>query len=521
VIIKASQRGFARNLANHLASTNDNDHVTLMEIRGVIGQSIHAALLEMEAISQGTQCRKPFFSVSFNPPPNVNVSHKAFEQAFDALEESLGLQGQPRIAVFHEKNARRHAHVVWLRVQIDAMKAIRMSHFKRKCVEVSRLLYLRHGWDMPAGFKDSRLKDPFGLSTAEWQQNLRQNIDPKEIKELCQAVWKQSASLLEFQRELEDKGLFLARGDRRGFVVVDRGCKVYSLSRYGGIASRALNERLGKPDLLPSVEMIKQKIRTIYNQSVRETIAKHEVQQASELANLTLTKRELLEVQREERKAWVQKKRRGMFSAAFRVLAEVSNSLSQQFAKASGIHLMRSRRKRNKRQNKIETSNETWEGMVFRHNHESRKIQSHINTMRGKHRDERTALAKRIIAERRGELTSNSLSSETEFTEKTSSDIRLGETLEDYRGKRTVDRKGRKSKKRYIYSTAKNRKAKRVSRIDAAFLKRKRNSPRFKRFLDKQVKTPKCQQKFNQVAGEATYDVTPLLQKKGLVPRAE
>mgnify|MGYP006957642888 FL=1 len=191
MIIKASQRGFARNLANHLASTNDNDHVTLMEIRGVIGQSIHAALLEMEAISQGTQCRKPFFSVSFNPPSNVNVSHKAFEQAFDALEKSLGLQGQPRIAVFHEKNARRHAHVVWLRVQVDAMKAIRMSHFKRKCVELSRLLYLRHGWDMPAGFKDSRLKDPFGLSTAEWQQNLRQNIDPKEIKALCQAAWKQ------------------------------------------------------------------------------------------------------------------------------------------------------------------------------------------------------------------------------------------------------------------------------------------------------------------------------------------
>ena len=521
MIIKASQRGFARNLANHLASTNDNDHVTLMEIRGVIGQSIHAALLEMEAISQGTRCRKPFFSVSFNPPPNVDVSHKAFEQAFDALEESLGLQGQPRIAVFHEKSARRHAHVVWLRVQIDAMKAIRMSHFKRKCVELSRLLYLRHGWDMPAGFKDSRLKDPFGLSTAEWQQNLRQNIDPKEIKALCQAAWKQSASLLEFQKELEEKGLFLASGDRRVFVVVDRACKVYSLSRYGGIASRALNERFAKPDLLHSVQVIKKKIRLIYNRSAREAIAMQEVQQVSELANLTLTKRELIEVQRGERTAWILKNNSDMFSAAFRVLAGISKSLSQQFAKVSGIHLMRGRRERNKRQDKIETSNETWEGMVLRQNHESRKIQNHINAIRTKHRDERTALAKQIVAERRGELTSINKSSKTEFTEKTSSDIRLGETLESYRGKRIVDRKGRKSVKRYMYRTAKKRKAKRVSRVDAALLKRKRNSPRFRWFLDKQVQTPECQQPFNQVAGEAACEATPLRQKRGLVPRAE
>ena len=259
----------------------------------------------------------------------------------------------------------------------------------------------------------------------------------------------------------------------------------------------------------------------IYNRSAREAIAMQEVQQVSELANLTLTKRELIEVQRGERTAWILKNNSDMFSAAFRVLAGISKSLSQQFAKVSGIHLMRGRRERNKRQDKIETSNETWEGMVLRQNHESRKIQNHINAIRTKHRDERTALAKQIVAERRGELTSINKSSKTEFTEKTSSDIRLGETLESYRGKRIVDRKGRKSVKRYMYRTAKKRKAKRVSRVDAALLKRKRNSPRFRWFLDKQVQTPECQQPFNQVAGEAACEATPLRQKRGLVPRAE
>ena len=49
------------------------------------------------------------------------------------------------------------------------------------------------------------------------------------------------------------------------------------------------------------------KIRLIYNRSAREAIAMQEVQQVSELANLTLTKRELIEVQRGERTAWILK----------------------------------------------------------------------------------------------------------------------------------------------------------------------------------------------------------------------
>ena len=44
MIIKASQRSGARNLANHLMNDQTNDHVDLYEVRGLIGQSLHAAL---------------------------------------------------------------------------------------------------------------------------------------------------------------------------------------------------------------------------------------------------------------------------------------------------------------------------------------------------------------------------------------------------------------------------------------------------------------------------------------------
>jgi hypothetical protein len=39
-----------------------------------------------------------------------------FELAIERIEERLGLQGQPRAIVIHEKNARVHAHCVWSRI---------------------------------------------------------------------------------------------------------------------------------------------------------------------------------------------------------------------------------------------------------------------------------------------------------------------------------------------------------------------------------------------------------------------
>ena len=91
MIIKASQRGGYRNLANHLTNAQDNDHVTFYETRGMIGNSLHAALAEIDAVSQGTRCRQPMFSVSFNPPEYADVTHEQFEQAFEKLEAKLGL----------------------------------------------------------------------------------------------------------------------------------------------------------------------------------------------------------------------------------------------------------------------------------------------------------------------------------------------------------------------------------------------------------------------------------------------
>lgn len=125
MILKGSQRAGARNLAVHLMRADDNEHVELHEVRGFMAHDVLGALQEAEAMSKGTRCQQYLFSLSLNPPQqeSVPVPVQSFETAIDQAEERLGLSGQPRAVVFHEKEGRRHAHAVWSRIDADTMTA--------------------------------------------------------------------------------------------------------------------------------------------------------------------------------------------------------------------------------------------------------------------------------------------------------------------------------------------------------------------------------------------------------------
>src|SRR5690606_33512002 len=98
--------------------------------------------------------------------------------AIDAIEHKLGLSGQPRAIVFHEKDGRRHAHAVWSRIDAEQMKAINLPHYKLKLRDVSKQLFLEHGWQLPRGFVSGRERDPASFTHAEWEQAKRAGHDP-------------------------------------------------------------------------------------------------------------------------------------------------------------------------------------------------------------------------------------------------------------------------------------------------------------------------------------------------------
>ncbi|MGI9505989.1 MAG: relaxase/mobilization nuclease domain-containing protein, partial [Geminicoccaceae bacterium] len=116
MILKGNRRGGGMQMALHLLNAQDNEHVTIHEMRGFISDSLTEALTEAYAISRGTRCRKFLYSLSLNPPETEIVPVEVFETAINDIEKQLGFAGQPRAIVFHEKEGRRHAHCVWSRI---------------------------------------------------------------------------------------------------------------------------------------------------------------------------------------------------------------------------------------------------------------------------------------------------------------------------------------------------------------------------------------------------------------------
>jgi len=254
MILKGNSRANGRNLALHLLNVEDNEHSVVHQLSGFMSDDLIGVFGEIEAISQGTKCRQYLFSLSLSPSQTANVSVAEFEEAIAKIEKRLGLVGQPRAIVFHEKKGRRHAHCVWSRIDVANMKAINLSHYKRKLTNISRELYIEHHWEMPAGLKNKKDRNAYEYTHVEAQQANRAKLEPADLKKLFKDCWEVSDSCSAFAAALWENGFCLARGDRRGFVAVDQQGKVYSLSRWCGVKTKELRSRFGNPDDLPSVE---------------------------------------------------------------------------------------------------------------------------------------------------------------------------------------------------------------------------------------------------------------------------
>lgn len=258
MILKGNQRSGGRQMALHLLNAEQNEHVNVHQIRGFIADDILGALNEAYALSKGTQCKQYMYSLSLSPPQEAHVPVEVFEETLARIEKKLGLEGQPRVVVFHEKEGRRHAHCVWSRIDIDSMTAVNISHPKLKLNDIAKSLYLEHGWQMPEGFRNKAHQNPLNFTRAQWQQAARIGRNAQDIKQELQECWAISDNKKSFENALASSGYILAKGDKHGFVVIDTHGEIYSLSRQLGVNKKSLGERLGREETLPSVETAKE-----------------------------------------------------------------------------------------------------------------------------------------------------------------------------------------------------------------------------------------------------------------------
>lgn len=301
MILKASQRGGGKQLGLHLLKMEDNEHVDVHEIRGFLSEDIVGALKEAHAASRGTRCKQFLFSVSLSPPPEERVPVETFESAISRIEQRTGLEGHPRIIVFHEKEGRRHAHAVWSRIDAATMTARNLPFFKSKLRDLSRELYLEQGWKMPRGLMNSREADPRNFTLKEWQQAKRMGRDALNLKELMQECWAVSDSHAAFAQALQARGFTLAKGDRRGHVAITPEGEVLSVARYTGKKTKDIEARLGKSDRLPSVAEAKAQLAKDLSATFKRHMREADEQKRRDLAPLEAKRQAMVQQQRQER----------------------------------------------------------------------------------------------------------------------------------------------------------------------------------------------------------------------------
>lgn len=265
MIIKGNARAGGANLAAHLMNTRDNDRVEVAEIRGMAANDVRGAFMEMEAVAAGTQCEKYLYSLSLNP--TTSMTRAQYATAITVIEEKLGLTDQPRAIVFHHKaskttgESREHCHIVWSRIDPETMKAKQLSFDRQKLRSAARELAHIFQHELPDGLKHDRgperFQDRFNdQSWAEHNQAERTGMNKADRIAQITECYQKADSGSAFINALEEQGYYLARGDRRGFVVVDMAGEVHSLSRQiKGEKAAAIKAKLAPltPDKLPDV----------------------------------------------------------------------------------------------------------------------------------------------------------------------------------------------------------------------------------------------------------------------------
>ena len=235
MIIKGGSRAAPGQLAWHLQRRDTNDRVEVLELQSM-APTLGQAFRDWQIISEGTRGFKGLYHANIDPAKDYTMTREQWQRSVEVLEKELGLEGQPRAVVMHEKYGREHIHVVWARTDIDEMVLRSDSQNYLAHERASLALEDEFGHEHVPGkhAKRDRDKQPefprAEANQAEWQQGERTGIDPATRKDQITALKQACDNGQTFKTALEEQGYVLANG-RRGFVIVDETGIIHSLGR--------------------------------------------------------------------------------------------------------------------------------------------------------------------------------------------------------------------------------------------------------------------------------------------------
>ena len=260
MIIKGGSRSNRKFFARHLLNAKDNERVRVVEFKGFARENVDEAFRDMEASAKGTRCQNYFYHADLSPREDEHLTDEQWAGAVDTLEKNLGLDGQARFVIEHEKNGRVHRHVVWSRIDADTMKARSDSLTYQKHEQAAREIEKDCGLKPVASVLVKDREGPRPERRAKDYEGFRGSqtgLKPDDVKKRVTALWHESDTGAAFKTALRENGYILCQGDRRDFCIVDPAGDEHSLARrISGANAAAIRERLKDidRDVLPTVE---------------------------------------------------------------------------------------------------------------------------------------------------------------------------------------------------------------------------------------------------------------------------
>lgn len=383
MILKANTRSGGRALARHLLNDRDNDQVEVHSVTGFLSKDPMIAMQEHDGIAKSCRAKQTLFSVSLNPPKDKSVEIAVFEDAIARIEERNGLSGQPRIVIFHEKDGRRHCHAAWSRIDPENLTVKPLPFYKMKMRDLAREIHVEQNWDLPRGFINSRERDPRNFDLAEWQQAKRIGRDMSQLKTLAQESWGISErDPASFARALEERGLYLAKGDRRSHVALTVEGEPFSVAKLLGIRAKEVRARLGEGHDLRGIDAARAYIAETVMPKLRGLMERADAERDARLAPLEAQREQLKTIHRLERM-------RLSAGLAIRAQAEDAERASRLRAGLAGLW-DRLRGERQRVQARIEA--EAWESLKRDRAHRAELVTAQLA--------DRAALQREIVAAR-------------------------------------------------------------------------------------------------------------------------
>ena len=180
----------------------------------------------------------PVYTYSLNYEPDRKPTKE--QMVGDAQEtlRRLGLEDHQAVFIEHTDTDHPHLHIMANLINPNDGRVHVPSWSKLKCSD----------WALEKEREQGAITSPEREINNAKRKNggfVKYKEKPHDRKVLIQQLYEQSDSGKAFRAALEDKGLALCQGDRRGWVLVDKAGKIHSLSRQLDKDQRkTLNERL-------------------------------------------------------------------------------------------------------------------------------------------------------------------------------------------------------------------------------------------------------------------------------------